>query len=78
MTRTLRSRALSTARLFRGEEYVLDWIVERKRVDDLAASIIDRRYEQQKYWLRRCRIANIVYLVEGDPSTVERSKTSSV
>ena len=77
MTRTHLGIPLSTARLFRGEEYVLDWIVERKRVDDLAASIIDRRYEQQKYWLRRCRITNIIYLVEGDPSTVERSTTTS-
>ena len=29
-------------------ELVLDYIVERKRLDDLASSIIDTRYEEQK------------------------------
>lgn len=48
------------------QEYVLDFIVERKRADDLVKSIRDRRYEQQKYWLTRCGITNKVYLVEGD------------
>ena len=60
-----------------GEENVLDWIVERKRVDDLASSIIDKRYDQQKYWLGKCGISNIVYLVEGDPDSIDRGKITA-
>ena len=33
-------------------EYVLDFIVERKRVDDLWSSIKDGRYKQQKLRLQ--------------------------
>lgn len=64
--------------LLRVEEFVLDWVVERKRVDDLAASIIDKRYEQQKYWLNASGLKNIVYIVEGDPSQVDRGKASTI
>lgn len=31
-----------------GSEYVLDFIVERKNVDDLRSSIRDNRYKEQK------------------------------
>lgn len=31
-----------------GREYVLDFIVERKNVDDLRSSIRDNRYREQK------------------------------
>ena len=48
-------------------DYVLDFIVERKTADDLAASIMDGRYEEQKYRLKNCGINNVVYLVEGSP-----------
>lgn len=48
-------------------DYVLDFIVERKTADDLAASIMDGRYEEQKYRLKICGINNVVYLVEGTP-----------
>ena len=48
-------------------DYVLDFIVERKTADDLAASIMDGRYEEQKYRLKMCGINNVVYLVEGSP-----------
>ena len=48
-------------------DYVLDFIVERKTADDLAASIMDGRYEEQKYRLKTCGINNVVYLVEGSP-----------
>lgn len=30
---------------------VLDYIIERKKADDLAASILDGRYKDQKYRL---------------------------
>ena len=32
------------------EEIVLDFIVERKRLDDLAGSIKDGRFREQKVW----------------------------
>lgn len=45
--------------------YVLDYVIERKTADDLASSILDRRYNQQKFRLMNCNIKNIFYLVEG-------------
>ncbi len=48
-------------------DYVLDFIVERKTADDLAASIMDGRYEEQKFRLKNCGINNVIYLVEGSP-----------
>ena len=48
-------------------DYVLDFIVERKTADDLAASIMDGRYDEQKFRLKSCGINNVIYLVEGSP-----------
>jgi len=48
-------------------DYLLDFIVERKTADDLAASIMDGRYEEQKYRLKICGLTNVIYLVEGSP-----------
>ena len=39
---------LWVARTPAGEEYVLDYIVERKRLEDLCASLVDGRYKEQK------------------------------
>jgi len=47
-----------------GEEVVLDYIVERKRLDDLVASIKDGRFHEQKFRLRRSGVRNVIYLVE--------------
>ncbi|KAK0618087.1 hypothetical protein B0T17DRAFT_496090 [Bombardia bombarda] len=47
-----------------GDEVVLDWIVERKRLDDLIGSIKDGRFHEQKFRLRRAGVRNVVYLVE--------------
>lgn len=47
-----------------GDEVVLDWIVERKRLDDLCGSIRDGRFHEQKFRLRRSGVKNVVYLVE--------------
>ncbi|KAK4451582.1 ERCC4 domain-containing protein [Podospora aff. communis PSN243] len=47
-----------------GDEVVLDWIVERKRLDDLIGSIRDGRFHEQKFRLRRSGIKNVIYLVE--------------
>ncbi|XP_059003436.1 crossover junction endonuclease MUS81 isoform X7 [Mustela lutreola] len=48
----------------RPEELVLDHIVERKRLDDLCSSIIDGRFREQKFRLKRCGLGHRVYLVE--------------
>uniref|UniRef100_A0A672JCT2 Crossover junction endonuclease MUS81 n=1 Tax=Salarias fasciatus TaxID=181472 RepID=A0A672JCT2_SALFA len=45
-------------------ELVLDYIVERKRMDDLCGSIIDGRFREQKFRLKRCGLRRPVYLVE--------------
>ncbi|KAK4111879.1 hypothetical protein N656DRAFT_780014 [Canariomyces notabilis] len=47
-----------------GDEVVLDWIVERKRLDDLLGSIRDGRFHEQKFRLRRSGVKNVIYLVE--------------
>ena len=46
-------------------EYILDYIIERKSIDDLAHSIIDGRYDEQKYRLKNCGVQNVYYLFEG-------------
>ena len=45
-------------------ELVLPYIVERKRIDDLRASIMDGRYKEQKQRLSQCGLQNKFYLVE--------------
>ena len=46
------------------DEIMLDWIIERKRLDDLIASIKDGRFHEQKFRLRRSGVKNVTYLVE--------------
>uniref|UniRef100_A0A671VGG4 Crossover junction endonuclease MUS81 n=1 Tax=Sparus aurata TaxID=8175 RepID=A0A671VGG4_SPAAU len=45
-------------------ELVLDYVIERKRMDDLCGSIIDGRFREQKFRLKRCGLRRPVYLVE--------------
>ncbi|KAK2553821.1 Crossover junction endonuclease MUS81 [Acropora cervicornis] len=45
-------------------ELVLDYIVERKRMDDLCGSIIDGRFREQKFRLHHCGLKHPIYLVE--------------
>ncbi|KAK3300879.1 ERCC4 domain-containing protein [Chaetomium fimeti] len=47
-----------------GDEVVLDWIVERKRLDDLLGSLRDGRFHEQKFRLKRSGVKNVVYVVE--------------
>jgi crossover junction endonuclease MUS81 len=47
-----------------GDEVMLDYIVERKRLDDLIGSIKDGRFHEQKFRLRRSGMKNVVYLIE--------------
>ncbi|KAL3348367.1 hypothetical protein AABB24_021831 [Solanum stoloniferum] len=51
-----------------GTEYVLDFIVERKNVEDLQSSIKDSRYRDQKLRLLRCGLKKLIYVIEGDPN----------
>ncbi|KAH8416782.1 hypothetical protein KR222_004080 [Zaprionus bogoriensis] len=47
-----------------GNELVLPYVVERKRMDDLANSIRDGRFHEQKHRLRQCGLPHVVYLIE--------------
>lgn len=46
-------------------ELVLPYIVERKRMDDLASSIKDGRFHEQKFRLSDCGLHNKVYMIEN-------------
>ncbi|CED83006.1 Endonuclease MUS81 [Phaffia rhodozyma] len=46
------------------EEVVLDFVVERKRLDDLIMSIKDGRFHEQKHRLRNSGIGQVIYLIE--------------
>lgn len=46
-------------------ELVLPYIVERKRMDDLASSIKDGRFHEQKFRLNNCGLKNKIYLIEN-------------
>ncbi|XP_055331033.1 crossover junction endonuclease MUS81-like [Paramacrobiotus metropolitanus] len=45
-------------------ELVLDFIAERKRGDDLAVSIKDGRYTDQKYRMKETTIKRVIYIIE--------------
>ncbi|KAI1455677.1 crossover junction endonuclease MUS81 [Annulohypoxylon moriforme] len=47
-----------------GDEIVLDYVIERKRLDDLISSVKDGRFHEQKFRLKRSGIKNVVYIVE--------------
>ena len=45
-------------------ELVLPYVVERKRMDDLAKSIRDGRFKEQKFRLKQFSLSKPIYLVE--------------
>lgn len=58
-----------------GPDYVLDFILERKGVDDLLGSIAGgNRYVEQKFFLSRSGVRYPLYLVEGDPDRLAASE----
>lgn len=59
-----------------GEEYVLDFVLERKGSQDLLSSIKDGRYVSQKWRMLACGLATRLYLseTEGDHVLGEGSK----
>jgi crossover junction endonuclease MUS81 len=46
-------------------ELMLDFVIERKQMQDLASSIKDNRWSEQKYRLKRCGLRRPLYLIEG-------------
>ncbi|KAI1007880.1 Crossover junction endonuclease [Podosphaera aphanis] len=46
------------------DEIILDYIVERKRLDDLISSIKDKRFHEQKFRLGRSGIQHVIYIIE--------------
>lgn len=61
-----------------GDEIMLDWIVERKRLDDLVGSIKDGRFHEQKFRLRRSGIKNVIYLIEEFNMTYDANCASAL
>lgn len=47
-----------------GKEVVLNYVCERKRIDDLAISIKDGRFVEQKNRLQKSALKNVYYIVE--------------
>lgn len=47
-----------------GKEVVLNYVCERKRIDDLAISIKDGRFVEQKNRLQKSALKNVYYVVE--------------
>lgn len=70
-----RPKGLSAAD--RTTDLVLDYVVERKRLDDLASSIYDGRFEQQKLRLQNSGIRRPIYLIEDVGSLRVGTLTSS-
>ncbi|KAI8929853.1 hypothetical protein BC831DRAFT_395861 [Entophlyctis helioformis] len=50
--------------LHHDDEIALDFIIERKLLDDLVASIKDDRFKEQKFRLGSCGMSNLIYLIE--------------
>jgi ERCC4-type nuclease len=55
-------------------DYALEYVVERKTADDLAKSIIDSRYEDQKIRMKMSQ-SKCIYLLEGKSVTTSRKIT---
>ncbi|XP_074861173.1 structure-specific endonuclease subunit MUS81 isoform X2 [Carettochelys insculpta] len=58
-------------------ELALDYVVERKRMADLCGSIIDGRFREQKFRLRRCGLRHPIYLLEESGSAQNLSLPES-
>lgn len=59
-------------------EFTLDYIIERKREDDLVSSILDGRFEEQRNRLSRSGFRNIMYIIERYASKFPFSQTSVI
>jgi crossover junction endonuclease MUS81 len=61
-----------------GDEVVLDWIVERKRLDDLLSSIKDGRFHEQKFRLKRSGVKKVVYIIEQIAMDLTEQQADSI
>ena len=57
--------------LWVGDKYSFDCCIERKTVDDLRKSLVDGRFERQNENMRKYKMNNLFYLVEGDEDIEE-------
>ncbi|KAL2067014.1 hypothetical protein VTL71DRAFT_1438 [Oculimacula yallundae] len=55
-----------------GDEVLLDYVVERKRLDDLVGSIKDGRFHEQKFRLRKSGVKNVIYIIEEMANAADR------
>ncbi|KAJ1999756.1 Crossover junction endonuclease mus81 [Coemansia thaxteri] len=73
------ARAKPTSLLRHLPDIALDYVVERKRMDDLCASIRDGRYREQHSRIHGTGFTNVLYIVEGnDPDAVSRLGEAAV
>lgn len=56
-----------------GDEIALDWIIERKRLDDLVGSIKDGRFQEQKFRFHKMGVKNVAYIIEDFTMSSERT-----
>ena len=54
-------------------EYIIDFLIERKTLNDLMKSIIDGRYSEQKYRMKKSCFKNLYYLFEGNLNEINNS-----
>ena len=59
-------------------EVMLGTIVERKQVDDLASSLFGTRYLEQRLRLQHCGVPQVIFLVEGDVTTVSNCSADTL
>lgn len=59
-------RSAASAKAAWAHEWLMDVIIERKRLSDLSSSIQDGRYEDQKRRLSECPCSRVLYLLEGE------------
>lgn len=58
-----------------GDEVMLDYVVERKRLDDLWGSIKDGRFHEQKFRVRKSGVQHVVYIIEEFTVSADRMTT---
>ncbi|EME30902.1 crossover junction endonuclease MUS81 isoform 1 [Galdieria sulphuraria] len=68
----------NNTKLSMSEGRVLDYLIERKRNDDLASSLHDRRFSRQRFCMKQSNISHLIYLIEGDLKAQEKENVDSL